>query len=319
MITEFIDIKEVNRKLEDNNVKLMLDNESAYRSQLFTLVNTALKPRRKPKIVLLAGPSCAGKTTTAHILKEIFEHKKYKAIIVSMDDFFLNREDTPLLPNGMKDFDGLRAVNLKQMEECFSNLFKNGSAGFPRYDFITGLNLPDEYFLEYDKRTIIIFEGLHVLNPELIKHLGTTDVFKVYVSALKGFKNSEYSKIGIRNLRLIRRMIRDVKRRGKSPETTIKTWQNVCEAEDDYITPFKDSADFLVNTTHEFELALYKNEFFAIVANNRDVEFQFTFLRAFDESLSLDKRLLPDTSLMWEFIDKPEVEDAALKAEEEKK
>lgn len=309
MITEFINIKDVNKQLEDNNIKVMLDNESSYRSQLFNLVNKALKPKRKPKILLLAGPSCAGKTTTAHILKEILEHKKYKAIIVSMDDFFLNRDDTPLLPNGMKDFDGLAAVNLNQMKECFSELFTKGAAGFPRYDFITGLNLKDEYYLEYDKRTIIIFEGLHVLNPELIKHLGTNDVFKVYVSALKGFKNSEYSKIGIRNLRLIRRMIRDVKRRGKSPEATIKTWRNVCEAEDDYITPFKDSADFLVDTTHEFELALYKNEFFEIVANNRDVDFQISFLQAFDESASLDKRLLPDTSLMWEFIDKPELED----------
>ena len=308
-MTEFIDIKKVNEKLRDNNIKVMLDNESSYRSQLFKLTQQCLRAKKRPKIILLSGPSCAGKTTTAHILKEILGHKKIKAIIVSMDDFFVNREDTPLLPNGMKDFDGLAAVNLKQMERCFSELFKKGTAGFPRYDFVSGLNLENEYQLDYDKDTIIIFEGLHVLNPELINHLGTKEVFKVYVDALKGFKSNEYAKIGIRNLRLIRRMVRDVRRRGKSPENTIKTWHNVCEAEDDYIAPFKDAADFHVNTTHEFELALYKRDFFEIVVNNRDVNFQISFLKAFDESDSLDKRLLPETSLMWEFIDRPKDEE----------
>lgn len=309
-MTEFIDINKVNEELRDNNIKVMLDNESSYRSQLFKLVNDCLKRRRKPKILLLSGPSCAGKTTTAHIIKEILERKKYKAIIVSMDDFFVHREDTPLLPNGMKDFDGLGAVNLKQMDRCFSELFAKGKAGFPRFDFVSGLNIENEYQLEYDKHTFIIFEGLHVLNPELIKHLGTNLVYKVYVDALRGFKASEYAKIGIRNLRLIRRMVRDVRRRGKSPENTIKTWHNVCEAEDDYIVPFKDTADCLVDTTHEFELALYKRDFFEIVVNNRDVNFQISFLKAFDESDSLDKRLLPETSLMWEFIDKPQDEEA---------
>lgn len=309
MIGEFINIDEVNRKLNENEMKVMYDAESAYRGQLFLLVQNILKLKVMPNIILLAGPSCAGKTTTARLIKEILESKKKKAIIVSMDDFFLNREDTPLLPNGMKDFDSLRSINLNQMENCFKELFTKGKAGFPRFDFLSGLNLENEYELTFDKDTVIVFEGLHVLNPELIKHLGTDRVFKVYADALKGFKRDEFYKISNRNLRLIRRMIRDYARRGNSPATTMKTWRNVCEAEDIYIAPFRDSADAFINTTHSFELALYKTDFFEIVMEHRDVIQDLPFLEIFEDSISLDKRKIPDTSLMWEFIDKPVVDE----------
>jgi uridine kinase len=149
-----------------------------------------------------------------------------------------------------------------------------------------------------------------VLNPELIKHLGTDRFFRVYADALKGFKRDEFYKISNRNLRLIRRMIRDYARRGNSPETTMKSWRNVCDAEDTYIAPFKDSADAFINTTHDFELALYKTDFFEIVMENREVIQELPFLEIFEDSISLDKRRIPDTSLMWEFVDKQEDEDA---------
>lgn len=309
MIRDFIDIHDVNKKLKENEIKVMLDAESSYRGQLFRMAQKVVKMKGKQKVVLLAGPSCAGKTTTAHLLKQIFENKRKKAIIISMDDFFVDRDKTPLLPNGMKDYDGLGAINFDLMEECFSNLFKNGRAGFPRYDFLIGKNIANEYDLKHDKDTIIIFEGLHVLNPELIKRLGDATCFKVYVSTLKGFKQSEIAKIGTRQLRLIRRMIRDVKRRNQTPEDTMKTWKNVCDAEDTYISPYKNDVDFFINTTHEFELAVYKREFFEIVMKNRNIVQELSFLPIFDESDSLDKALLPDTSLMWEFIDKPEVKE----------
>lgn len=317
-MVEFINIDEVNRKLKANDMKVIYDAESQYRGQLFQLVQKILKLKVQPQVILLAGPSCAGKTTTARLLKEILESKKKKAIIVSMDDFFVNREDTPLLPNGMKDYDSLRTVNLPQIEDCFKTLFTYGEAGFPRFDFISGLNLPNEYYLHFDKNTYIIFEGLHALNPEITKHLGTDRFYKIYTNALMGFKRDEFYKINAVNLRLIRRMIRDVKRRGTPPEDTMKSWHNVCDAEESYITPYRDSADAWINTTHTYELALYKNEFFEIVMKNREIMQDLTFLEIFEDSTSLDKRKLPDTSLMWEFIDKPEVEDEEEKKEEKK-
>lgn len=316
-MVDFINIDEVNKKLKTNDMKVIYDAESQYRGQLFQLVQKILKLKVQPQVILLAGPSCAGKTTTARLIKEILESKKKKAIIVSMDDFFVDREATPLLPNGMKDYDSLRTVNLEQMEDCFHTLFTKGKAGFPRFDFISGLNMPNEYDLTYDKDTYIVFEGLHTLNPEVTKHLGTDRFFKIYTNALKGFKRDEFYKINNLNLRLIRRMIRDVKRRGTTPENTMKSWRNVCDAEESYITPYRDTADAWINTTHDYELALYKNEFFEIVMKNREVVQDMAFLEIFEDSISLDKRKLPSTSLMWEFVDPP-VDDEDKEKEEKK-
>ena len=305
MNTDFINVNEVSRQLAHNEMKVVLDSESHYRGQLFKVANKIIKGRKKYKILLLGGPSCSGKTTTANLLKEIFESKKLKAIVISMDDFFVDREKTPLLPNGMKNFDGLVAVNLEQMEQCFKTLFTKGEAKFPRYNFVTGLNEADYYEHKYNaKNTIIIFEGIHVLNPELISHLGTDAVFKMYISTLSGFKGENRTIMNPRQIRFVRRMIRDSERRNTNPEKALVSWQNVCEAEDTYITPFKDDVDYTVNTTHSYEVALYKSEFFKIMAEYRDILNNLSFLYLFDETISISRDRLPDTTLMWEFIDK---------------
>lgn len=304
MTEKYINVNEVSQQLENNYLKVMLDSESAYRGQLFKVVNTVLKHRNKYKMILLGGPSCAGKTTTANLIKGIIESKHKKAIVISMDDFFVDREKTPLLPNGMKDYDGLRAVNLEQMEECFSTFFKKGEAKFPRYNFETGLNEKDFYKYNDKDNPVIIFEGIHVLNPELIKHVGVKDVFKIYISALTGFIGNNGSVMNTRQVRFVRRMIRDTERRSVNPEKALKSWRNVCEAEDSYITPFKDDVDFQINTTHRFEVALYKTEFFKIMAESRDILESLSFLYVFDETVSITRDKLPDTTLMWEFISK---------------
>ncbi len=305
MIRTFINVNEVSEKLDHNAIKVMLDAESRYRGQLFKVVNMINKRRKKIKVLLLGGPSCAGKTSTARLIKEIFEKSKHRrAIIISMDDFFVNREDTPLLPNGQKDFDSLRAVNFEQMEQCFTKLFKTGEAKFPRFNFETGLNEPDYYDLNLKDNPIIIFEGLHVLNPDLTKYLGTTGFFKMYISTLRGFKNDKGIKMSTRQVRLVRRIIRDIERRKFTPEKTFELWKNVCDAEDAYIAPYKDDVDYYIDTTHDYEIALYKTELFKIMAEKRDQLKRLSFLDLFDNTISLQREQLPETTLMWEFIDR---------------
>lgn len=307
MVRDFINVNEVSKQLENNYVKVMLDSESHYRGQLFKIANTILKHRKKFKMILLGGPSCSGKTTTANLLKGIIESKHRKAIVISMDDFFVDREKTPLLPNGMKNYDGLCAVNLEQMEECFSTFYKKGEAKFPRYNFETGLNEKDYYKYSNKDNPIIIFEGIHVLNPELISHLGINEVFKVYISTLSGFKGDNGTIMSTRQVRFVRRMIRDSERRSTNPEKALKTWQNVCDAEDTYIAPYKEDVNFKIDTTHRYEVALYKTEFFKIMAEYRDILNSLSFLYLFDETVSLSRNKLPDTTLMWEFISKDKV------------
>lgn len=300
----FYNIEEINYLIKQNRRKLILDNESKYRGELFELAEEVTK-NSNIKMVLIGGPSCAGKTTTCKLLHEILIKKGYKVIDISLDDFFKNREETPLLPNGNKDYDSLRAIDLVKVKACFTKLFIEGKAGFPQYDFITGMNTDNVFQLEYDPKTIIIFEGLHVLNPDLIHELGTKDVYKVYASALSGFNYMEHL-IDNRNLRLIRRMIRDVSRRGHSPMKTFETWVDVCEAEDKYITPYSEDVDFRVNTTHSFEIALYKKELLMLIRNYPDVINYIGFLiPIFERALTISTEELPKTSLMWEFLERP--------------
>lgn len=296
------DLKDINNQLDIDSRKLVLDAESNYRGQLFKLAKKILSGN-KNKIVLLAGPSCAGKTTTANLLKEILERFNKHVITISMDDFFLNREDTPKLPDGSYDFDSIRAINLDQMQAAFTELFEKGNATFPRFDFKQGLNHKDGHELELRKNTIVLFEGIHVLNPELTKKLGTNKFFKVYAHPETHFTNGEIE-LDSTNLRLVRRMIRDVERRGHTPELTLKMWKNVRDAEIEFIEPFKKDVDYMVNTTHSYELAVYKKELYTLLFNHENLIRELPFIGIFDTSRTLGVNMIPDTSLMWEFIDR---------------
>ncbi len=298
---EFYNIQEINNLIESNPLKIVLDAESNYRGQLFRLAKKI--KGSKCKIILLSGPSCAGKTTTAKLLKEILEKYNKHIITISMDDFFLDREKTPKLPDGSYDFDSLGAVNIAQMEKSFTDLFEKGKAKFPRFDFLDGLNYENVFDFELKKNTMILFEGIHVLNPEITTKLGTDKFFKVYASPETGFEGNEL-KLTSENLRLVRRMIRDVERRGHTPEHTLGMWKNVRNAEETYIYPHKNDANFIVNTTHSYELAIHKKELYALLFNHNDVIRELEFIGVFDLIRNVNKKYLPETSLMWEFIDK---------------
>ena len=302
-MAEFFNVNIVNKKIDTNSKKLILDVESRFRGQLFNIAGKILE-QKDVKVVLLAGPSCAGKTTSARLLKEVLEKQKKHVVTISMDDFFIHRDDTPFLSNGQRDLDSPRSVNMKQMEECFSSFWAGKKTGFPIYDFITGRNMPNSFYLKARKNTIVIFEGLHVLNPELISHLGTKNYFKIYVNALTGFE-FEGKQMSYTNVRLLRRMIRDIDRRKLTPDTTLKTWPNVCDAEDKYITPFKKDADYCVNTTHEYELGVFKNAFENFMKEGKITPDKYPCFDVLNASDYIYRENLPSTTLMWEFVDKP--------------
>lgn len=300
---DLLNVEVINKKIDTNQKKLILDVESRYRGQLF---NVAFKVLENPNInvILLAGPSCAGKTTSAKLLKEVLEKHKKHVVTISMDDFFIDREDTPFLSNGQRDLDSPKCVNTEMLEKCFSSFFAGKKTGFPVYDFISGKNNPNSFYLKKKKNTIVVFEGLHVLNPEITSHLGTENYYKIYVNALSGFEHQN-NKMSHTNLRLLRRMVRDVDRRNLTPETTLKNWPNVCDAEDKYITPFKDVADYCINTTHDYELGVFKEAFEALIKQNKITPDKYTCFDVLNASEYVNKSQLPETSLMWEFVDNP--------------
>lgn len=298
------DIKHINKKIESNVEKLVLDTDSRYRGQLFTLVNKILA-KNNVKIVLLAGPSCAGKTTTANLIKQILELKGKAVDVISMDDFFIDLDKRKPLPNGKPDFDSPDVVNYELMKECFSKFFSGEDTYFPEYDFKNSKSIPNSKLYKYRPNSIIIFEGIHVLNPMLLDNLGTKDYFRLYISPLKSFKKNN-SVMSTKNLRLLRRVIRDIQRRSTPATKTMQMWPEVIEVEEKYIEQFRTKVDYYVDTTQDYELGVYKGEINRLVSEGKlkleDVPF-YDIVGTVDE---ISKSLIPETSLMWEFVDRPQ-------------
>ena len=305
---KILNVKKINENIVADTRKVLLDTESRYRGQLFNVAEKILA-NRHIEVVLLAGPSCAGKTTSARLLKEIFEQRGRDVITLSMDDFFIDREKSPVLPNGLKDFDSPCNVNTEQMKECFDSLLADKETGFPEYDFISGKNISNRFTYKKKYNTIIIFEGLHVLNPKVNFVFDPDKCYKIYVNALSNFSLNK-KRMNTVDIRLLRRMIRDVRKRNHTPEKTLESWQLVCDAEKKYITPFKKYADSIIDTTHEYELSVFKGEFNTLIKQKKITYDAVNFREFLEESENMDINQLPDTSLMWEFLIKPEKKES---------
>lgn len=301
MQTKYFNIEEINSEIKADAQKFVDKVEKKYRKQLEDVANDILAREKPVKIILLGGPSCAGKTTSAKLIDEVLEMHGKKVISVEMDNFFISRDDRPRLPNGSIDYDSINIVDLKLMKKCFSELFKTGKTKLPVYDFINGVSVPDSELIEADKDTIIIFEGIHTLNPKLIKELGTDDFYKIFINNGNGYKFGE-TIIEPRQFRMVRRMVRDVEFRGVSMANTIKHWKDVTDAEDLYIMPFSNDVDIKINTSHEFEIDLFKDAVLSALNNNEIDKNKMPWVDIFKEVEPLSKKLLPKTTLMKEFL-----------------
>lgn len=301
-MNKYTDIKHINKKISNNLEKLVLDTDSRYRGQLFTLVNKIIA-KNNVKIVLLAGPSCAGKTTTANLIKQILELKGRAVDVISMDDFFIDLDKRKTLPNGKPDFDSPDVVDYPLMKETFSKFFSGEDTYFPEYDFKNSKSVPNSKLYKYRQNSIIIFEGIHVLNPKLLKNLGTKDYFRVYISPLKSFKKNNQV-LTSKNLRLLRRVIRDIQRRNTPASKTIDLWPEVVAVEEQYIEPYRTKVDYYVDTTQDYELGVYRKEAERFVAEGKIKQEEIPFLEIVGSVDPIDKSYIPETSLMWEFVDR---------------
>ena len=296
-----LNLQEINHELQDDAKFFVASCEKKYHDQLDKVAKEIVTSA--VKMVFLAGPTCAGKTTTAKLLSEDLSKYGYRVLTVSMDDFFYNYDDTPDLPNGKKDLESPRSINADDMTRCFRKLFTEGEADFPKYDFLTGKNIPNVYHLTMSDKTIIILEGLHALNPIFFEKFSFIKCFRIYASALSGFKIGN-NVMSTRDFRLLRRTVRDYKKRGYDPLETLDMWKNVVRAEDEFIVPYKDTADAYINTTHANEVAIYRDYFLKLLEEYPTSRAEMPFATLVEKSVSLDKSVLPDNSVLWEFLEK---------------
>ena len=301
MQTKYLNVEKINENIKKDAKKFVDSCEESYRAQLVEISEKILSRKKPVKVVLLGGPSCAGKTTSSRLLDDLMTEKGKNVVPIEMDNFFISLEDRPRLPNGSRDYDSINIVNLDLMEKCMVELFEKGKAMFPTYDFVEGKSVPNSELIEGDEDTIFILEGIHALNPKLIKKIGTKDVYKIFINNLNGYVYKDI-KIQPREFRMVRRMVRDVQFRNVSMANTIKHWKDVTDAEDMYILPYSEKVDSKINTSHAYELNLFKPDVVSAVEKGEINLDALPWIKVFAEVDVLDKNELPDTTLMKEFV-----------------
>ena len=295
------DLEEINRLVKECPEKLVDISERIYNEQVDAVVNHVLNGNFK--FLLLSGPSSSGKTTSANIIIKKLKKKGKKAIRVSLDDFFLDLDKFVKLADGKVDMETVEKIDIPCFNKFFNEIMKKNKAVKPIFDFVNNKRAAEGELIEVGADDVIIVEGTHALNPRLIdSEKYNKKVLKVYVCVNSDFKLGRNIVINSRKIRLIRRMIRDVQTRGESVEGTIKYWDVVCRGEDKYVSPFKVNADFMIDTTHIYEIAIYDKFVPQLLEPINDLELASELLQVFGKSGQLSKTYVPKDSLLWEFL-----------------
>ena len=225
--------------------------EFEYESRIFAAAKEIMASGKH--IIMLTGPSGSGKTTTSNKIAEKIRTMGKNAQVVSMDNFFKNPEVYPRLPDGTKDYENVAAVDIELMDKCLEELLEKGRAKFPEFDFKTERRIEDAIELEIGDGYVIV-EGIHALNPLVLDAMPKDSVFTIYAGLREEYSHLGQRVLPTRDIRLVRRMIRDFKHRGHSPQKTISMWKSVCDGEDKYIKPYKPNADLLLDTSFSYEI-----------------------------------------------------------------
>ncbi len=262
--------------------------------------------RRHSRIVLISGPSSSGKTTFSKRLSVQLMANGLRPVALSLDDYFVDREYTPLDADGNYDFESLYAVDLPFFNEQLNALLRGEEVQLTKFDFTVGKRVLTERKLRIDEHTVLIIEGIHALNPELTNHIPETDKYKVYVSALTSIMLDDHNYIPTTDNRLLRRILRDYKYRNYSAEATIARWPSVRRGEDKWIFPYQENADAMFNSALLYELAVLKSHLIPILEHVKENRPEYSeayrlrkFLQYFE---SIPDNDLPPTSLLREFL-----------------
>lgn len=294
-----IDIEKLNLKAINDLSDLILEDENAFSNQIANISKEICKDSNI-KIVLLSGPSASGKTTSSSLLSLNLKMLGKKVVTISLDNFFLSRDKTPRLPDGSLDFECLEALDLPYLKIFINDLLTKKSAKMPIYNFFEGRPEEEKEDVVVDNNTIIIFEGLHALNPAIIKN--NKNVLKLYISLTSDYVLDGKVVLTAQDVRLMRRITRDHYTRGYNPEETLNLWKNVIDGEKKYILPFKNLAKYTINSSHSYEPLLYANYTKKIIKEHETNKKLKELLTALENFEPIDKTLLPPTSLLWEFV-----------------
>ena len=232
--------------------------EALHERKYANIADMIYNRRDQVKLVLIAGPSSSGKTTSSNRIAIQCRTLGLNPIVIEMDNYFVSRDKTPLDENGEYDFESLYAMDLEFLNQQLNDILAGKEVELPKFDFVKGERIPSGRKIRMTEKDILIMEGIHALNKELTKDIDQSKLFRIYVSALTSLSLDENNVISTTDCRLLRRMVRDARTRGVSPEETILRWPSVRRGEEKNIFPFQENADVMFNSSLIFELPLLK-------------------------------------------------------------
>ena len=258
------------------------------------------------RIVLITGPSSSGKTTFCKRLSIQLLACGLRPLSFSTDDYFVNRVDTPKLPNGQYDFDNVAAVDCELLDDHLTRLLKGERVEVPEYNFVTGKREYNGKRLKLQNDSVLIIEGIHALNPILTSRIPDTMKFKIFVSALTSISLDDHNWIPTRDNRLLRRIIRDYNKGAFTARETISQWGNVCNAEERWILPFQETADVMFNSALNIEFAVLRTHAEIILTsvprNCPEYSEAHRLLKFIHYFIPVSDKEIPPTSIMREFV-----------------
>lgn len=253
-------IEYINKMAREDPKGFIERTEMRYDAILDNVANRVAANSDGHQIILLAGPSSSGKTTSAKKIAERLGKAGRTAYSISMDDFYLNSEDAPKLPDGSKDFESVHSLDLALLTKTLNDILTYGEADIPHFDFNIGRRSEQRSHIKIGENDIVIIEGLHALNPLISDELPKDRILKIYINVSSRIYSEKGNIIlNKRNMRFIRRLVRDFYFRSSSVENTYGMWGKVSQGEDLYLFPLRNTADIRINTIHLYEPCIFKN------------------------------------------------------------
>jgi len=281
-------------------------SEALHEKKIAEIANQIYDRRDRVKVVLIAGPSASGKTTFSKRLMVQLAVNGLRPTMISLDDYFVDREKTPRDENGEYDFEAIEAIDIAYFNEQLVQLFNGESVELPKFNFTAGRKFPSGKKLQLGHNSILVVEGIHGMNPDLIPDIKPENTFRIFLSALTQISIDDQNHISTTDNRLIRRMIRDSKYRSYSAQDTIRRWPSVRAGEDKNIFPYQENADVMFNSALIYELAVLKKYADPLLKSVTESQPEFSesnrLLKFLSYFKTIDELEIPPTSLIREFL-----------------
>ncbi|MBQ7668422.1 MAG: nucleoside kinase [Clostridia bacterium] len=296
----------LNKVIEDGHVDVCIRVAEALQEKKYAGIADQIKENPDKKIILLAGPSSSGKTTSSHRIAIQLLVNGIKPAIIGLDDYFVNRDRTPIGEDGKHDFESLYAIDLELFNEHLQKLLAGEEIEVPKFNFVEGKREPTGRKLKLLPDQVIIFEGIHALNEKLTESIPRDKKFKIYVSSLTSINIDDHNVVRTTDARLLRRMVRDYQFRGHTPERTLELWNAVVRGEEKNIFPFQEDADAMFNSAMIYEIGVLKGFAKPLLEKIEETSPYYIYARRMLDLLQyfevINPENVPQNSIIREFI-----------------